>query len=257
MLLRDWGKHVSANYFAVIFLCAALRSGFAAESTFEQANRLYEQGKYAEAAALYENVAKGGRQSAPVFFNLGNAYFKDGKIGRAIYHYRIAERLKPRDPDIQANLRFSRDRLPETVSRAPTAWNRSLNYFTVNELAVVFSVVFWAWAILFGLARLRPGMAGRLRGFITGSGVVAGVMFVVLLVADASARKLIAVSVSPQGKVHLGPLAESQVAFPAPDGSELEVLAERGEWLQVVDRNGRTGWMAKTDQILFPPAAMR
>src|SRR6185436_11225451 len=76
--------------------------------TFDGANKLYEQGKFVEAAAGYEKLVLGGQSSAPIYYNLGNAYFKSGQIGRAIRAYRQAERLTPRDPDLRANLQFAR-----------------------------------------------------------------------------------------------------------------------------------------------------
>jgi len=55
---------------------------------FEAANRLYEQGRFAEAARGYEAILKGGSFSPAVYFNLGNARFKAGELGRAVVAYR-------------------------------------------------------------------------------------------------------------------------------------------------------------------------
>ena len=76
---------------------------------FEAANKLYEEGKFAQAAAAYEQLIQSGRVSAPLYFNLGNAWFKSGQMGRAITAYRRAEQLAPRDPDVRANLQFARN----------------------------------------------------------------------------------------------------------------------------------------------------
>src|SRR4051794_29504249 len=71
-------------------------------AAFDQANKLYEQGKFAEAAGAYEKLAQSTPASPALYFNLGNAWFKAGQSGRAIAAYRRAEILAPRDP----NLRF-------------------------------------------------------------------------------------------------------------------------------------------------------
>ena len=75
---------------------------------FDAGNKLYEQGKYGEAAAAYLRLLERGDRSAAVYFNLGNACFKSGQIGRAILAYREAARVTPRDPDLRANLQFAR-----------------------------------------------------------------------------------------------------------------------------------------------------
>src|SRR5215469_5260146 len=75
--------------------------GATAESAFDEANKLYEQGKYTEAANGYEKILQSGQVSAAVLYNLGNAFFKSGQLGRAIATYRRAQQLAPRDPDLR------------------------------------------------------------------------------------------------------------------------------------------------------------
>src|SRR5205809_228796 len=100
---RDWAKTVAALF---IVLCSVVTRGWAvAAPDFDEANRLYEQGKYPEAIALYQAILKTGRSSSAVWYNLGNACFKHGELGRAICFYLKARALSPRDADIQANLR--------------------------------------------------------------------------------------------------------------------------------------------------------
>src|SRR5262245_41058576 len=116
----------------------AFRESLVAESTpasFEAANRLYFEGKYSEAAATYAMLETSGQSSAALYFNLGNALFKSGQIGRAIFAYRRAQALAPHDPDVRANLQFARNQVqgpgaPATKSRA---WLAKL---TVNEWSI-------------------------------------------------------------------------------------------------------------------------
>ncbi len=78
-------------------------------AAFQSANKLYEENKFAEAASAYQKLVESGKASSALFFNLGNALFKAGQIGRAIVAYREAEQLAPRDPDVRANLQFARN----------------------------------------------------------------------------------------------------------------------------------------------------
>ena len=50
--------------------------------SFDAANKLYEQGKFMEAAAGYQRLLESGRRSVVLYFNLGNARFKAGQVGR-------------------------------------------------------------------------------------------------------------------------------------------------------------------------------
>jgi hypothetical protein len=72
--------------FAVLFIAGHCGPAQAKEvsAEFDQANKLYEEGKYSEAAALYESAVKAGQVSPALCFNLGNALFKAGQPGRAL-----------------------------------------------------------------------------------------------------------------------------------------------------------------------------
>src|SRR6266404_5247545 len=130
---------------------------------FKTANQLYDAGKFAEAAAAYEKIEP---KTAYVDYNLGNAWFRQGKLGLAILNYERARRLAPRDPDILANLKFAEQRLgvddvntPSRVvqrflrsvieSRTPTEWS-------VYELAALWVAALAIIACIY-LPKIRTG----------------------------------------------------------------------------------------------------
>ena len=221
------------------------------QSHFDQANRLYEEGKFSEAASLYESMLRAGRRSPEIFFNLGNTYFREGRLGRALFNYRQAERMIPRDPDVQANLRFTRERVTGALSTTEAVWLRAVRYFTLDELTTASTSLFWIWAALVCLWQWRPTLRPKLRtpGLIIGG--LLGTTLVVLVIAYSSSDERVAIVATSQAPVHLGPLSESQVSYTAPDGTELKALAERGDWLQVSDRSERSGWVQATNVLIF------
>ena len=128
------------------------------DAAFESANKLYEEGKFAEAASAYEKVLQGGQTSAALCFNLGNAFFKSGQIGRAIAAYRQAERLAPRDPDLRANLQFARNQT-QGPTLAPSRWQRWLGRLTLNEWTVLAAAAVWLWLLLLAVLQWRPRLS--------------------------------------------------------------------------------------------------
>ena len=77
---------------------------------FNAANKLYAEGKFAEAADAYKKTLQSGAAAPALYFNYGNAEFKSGNFGRAIAAYRQAAQLTPRDAEVRANLEFARTR---------------------------------------------------------------------------------------------------------------------------------------------------
>src|SRR5439155_19480136 len=108
-------------------------------------NKLYAQQNYSGAATAYEEALRAG-PSAAVQYNLGNALFKSGKIGRAILNYRRARYLDPRDPDINANLTFARnyrvDKVPEAPSPLVRAVDESFHRLSRREAGLLAAMGF-------------------------------------------------------------------------------------------------------------------
>src|SRR5260370_28423453 len=124
-------------------------------SAFEAANKLYEQGKHSEAAANYEKLIQAGQVSAALHFNLGNALFKSGQIGRAIAAYHQAEQLAPRDPDVRANLQFARNQA-QGPSLSPSRWQHWLGKLSVNEWTLLSAGGLWLLLFLLAPGQCRP-----------------------------------------------------------------------------------------------------
>ena len=222
-----------------------------ASSTFESANKLYEEGKFAEAAAAYENVGQSGKASAALYFNLGNAWFKSGQIGRAIAAYRQAEQITPRDPDLRANLQFARNQTP-SPTLLPTRWQRWLGRLTLNEWTVLAAVSLWLWLLLLAVLQWRPALRPVLRTYAFVLAVLAALLCACAAAALSETRLTrTAIVIAREATVRYGPLAESPSAFTVHDGAELRILDQKDEWLQVSAGPRRIGWLRR-DQTLLP-----
>src|SRR5678815_1292692 len=187
--------------------------------SFDLANKLYEQGKFAEAAAAYEKLSQAGQESPALWFNLGNAYFKGGQVGRAIVAYRRAELLRPRDPDVRANLRFARHQVQgPTVS--PGRLDAWLGALTLDEWTLMATAVLWSWLVVLAAGQLRPNLRAMLRGFVLVLAAGFAATVVCLLLAWQAQRKgAMAVVVAPKAEIHQGPFEDSKTTFAVQDGA--------------------------------------
>ena len=237
-----------------VFLVIALLfvfnfSSFAADvsASFDSANRLYGQGKFSEAATAYEQMIQGGTVSPAIYFNLGNAFFKSGQIGRAIAAFRAAEDLAPRDPDVRANLQFIRGRV-QGPTFSPASWQRWFATLTINEWAMITAAVLWIWLALMVVIQFRPALKESLRTLIWCGGVATIVCGGCLGVAWSSDSTKTAIVVAQDVVVRNGPLDEAPAGATVHDGAELRVLDTKNDWLQVRVDNQRVGWI-KREQV--------
>jgi hypothetical protein len=253
--VTDGGKLfiIRCSVFSVLFCLIAASGTVLAESTpvsFEAANRLYFEGKFSEAAATYAMLEKSGQSSSALYFNLGNAFFKSGQIGRAISAYRQARTLAPHDPDVRANLQFARNQVqgPSAPAVKSRAW---LGKLTVNEWSVLAVISIWFLFVLLGLGLWRPRWQRSLRTYAAGSACVALFLCSCAGASLFAARsKLTAIVVSPDVSLKQGPLEGSQNVLTVHDGAELPVLDENNDWLQVETEGRKVGWISKNDVVV-------
>src|SRR2546430_10728032 len=117
------------------------------DDLFAKANTEFAAGTFKAAIADYEAVVGAGAWSANVFYDLGNAYFRDGDFGRAILNYERALRLDRHHPEADANLRIARDQAHSLELAAP-AWERYSSFGSVKIFTVLGAIVFWATVVL-------------------------------------------------------------------------------------------------------------
>jgi tetratricopeptide (TPR) repeat protein len=235
----------------LILFCPGPARADSPVAAFESANKLYEEGKFADAVTAYEKLAQSGQISAALYFNLGNAYFKSGRVGRAIAAYRSAAQITPRDPDLRANLQFARNQV-QGPTLPPSRWQRWLGRLTLNEWTLLAAAAVWLWFLLLAVRQWRPALRPALKSYVPILAMVAALLCGCLADALYEARVIrTAVVISGEAEVRHGPLLVSPVAFTARDGAELRVLDQKDEWLEVSAGPRRTGWLRR-DQVLLP-----
>lgn len=99
-----------------------------AQSDFDVANAAYADGRYEEAATLYQSLLD-EQEDATLYYNLGNARFKQGELAQAILNYERALRLQPNNKDAQYNLAFAQSRITDNIVEQDfflSAWARAI-----------------------------------------------------------------------------------------------------------------------------------
>lgn len=238
-----------------VVLCTA--RGADGTGAFDAANKLYEQGRFADAAAAYGKQIEAAPGSPTLYFNLGNAWFKAGQMGRAIAAYREAERLTPRDPGVRYNLQFARKKVSGTETVRGSLISRALSTLSVNEWTVLAAIALWVWMILLAVREWRPVWRRAVSGYTATAGVVTFVIAGCVAGAASQQSRAEAVVCVAEAIVRSGPLEEAKVLHQWRDGVEVEVLDQKEiavgdqmqSWLQVSDAAGRAGWL-KRDQLV-------
>ncbi len=232
------------------FTCQHVFASTEVESAFDTANKLYAENKFTDAVAAYEKLTATGTISPALYFNLGNAQFKAGQIGRAIAAYRQAEGIAPRDPDLSANLRFARNQVQGPTIKS-SAWQRWLGTLSVNEWTWLCVADLWITFALLIARQLKPALAPALRNWTWLAAGSTAILCVCLALAFSQivGGKITIVTVT-DATVRNSPLDQSPSTFTAHDGAELRVIDSKDDWLQVTDDTRRIGWLKRESTSL-------
>lgn len=223
------------------------------DERFTAANRLYEEGRFSEAATEYEAILQYGLVNETLFFNLGNAHFKAGDLGHAILNYERAHRLAPGDRDTEANLEFARSLLYDRmdVPAPPFPFNlfirlrRSVSLDTETVLFVLLYLLASGFLAAFLLHEDRSFRKSMLYGLVLSLLLSVGVGVSLGTRIHALRSRVHVIVLTESVDVRSGPGPEQTVLFTVHEGLKAEIRADRGDWLQVSLPNGWNGWIPR------------
>jgi hypothetical protein len=216
---------------------------------------------YRQAVMCFERISReGGIHNGRLFYNIGNAYFQLGDLGRAILNYRRAEDFIPDDPNLRQNLGYARsqrqDQIPERertkILRTLFFWHYDFPARIRLAALVLLAATFWGAASIRLFARKTWALA-----WIFVSAPLA-LCFAASLAADSLARSNdpSAVIVEAEATARKGDGEAYQPAFREPlhAGTEVARIEERGRWCQVELNDGRRCWLPASAIEMVRPA---
>jgi len=243
-------------YFGLLFLLTmTVRGGSATawEPVLRKANQAYTAGAFAEAAELYQKVAAAGYESAELYYNLGNAFFKQQDFTRAILWYERAKRLDPANEDIDFNLNVANTRIADKIEPLPELfykrwYNGLVRLMPVDTWALAGSVLFLA--ALFGLVLFTVSRVLILRkaGFWMAVTLIFFSLVTFLLAWSGysfsnSTRE--AILITPTITVKSSPDEKGTDLFVLHEGAKVRLMDHIGEWYEIRIANGSVGWLPK------------
>jgi tetratricopeptide (TPR) repeat protein len=223
---------------------------------FHRAEQQYQEQNYQGAIETYDAIRALGVEDGALYYNLGNAYFKAGHLGRAILNYERALRLMPGDEDARANLAFANELLSDSVEPLPLplviGWVVDLyQRLRPGLLAEILSLAFLIGgaATTFLLLDRWPSLRTAAVSALVTAVVLAVVSGASLTAKLYSATHLIeAIVVTENAYVRSGPGESSPRLAEIHEGLKVRLLGEREGFAQVSLANGLTGWIPK-DQL--------
>ena len=216
----------------------------------------YTDGKFSDASAAWTSIEESGQKSAKLYYNLGNAWFKQGNYPKAILNYERALRLDPSYSDARYNLEFTNNFVQDKIEPVPEfilkSFARKICYLmSSNAWAAIFLVLFAA-ALVMGLLFLLGSSVGKRRvGFYCGIVLLllsAGALSFSIWQKSDSVKTDTAIVMSPVSSVKSSPSSgSSKDLFVIHEGTKVTILDEVGSWKNIALADGRQGWITSNE----------
>lgn len=221
------------------------------DSLFNAANKNYQQENYVEALDGYQQIENDEFESAELYYNMANSYYKMNQVAPAIYYYEKALMLSPNNKDIMFNLEFANQMILDNIEPLPKSIGQKLMDTVVLRLtyeewaktAVIFAFVF---AFLFLLYHFSYSTSKKRVYFVTS-------IITVLLVTTTLffayrnfhyvQNNIQAIIFSDQVDVKNAPTKSSELYFELHEGTKVYILETLDDWKKIKIADGKIGWI--------------
>ncbi len=221
-----------------------------AANLFYQANLYYEEGHFDKALAAYKRILDEGLESGNLYYNLANAYFKTGDIGRAILYYEKARLLMPQDADIKANLEHAQTFVEESVipsrkSAARIFFENLTESLTLRGLVIFISALYFIVVFIFTMNIISNGRLKKALFIPTAAAVIVLTLALASFAVRLYGREFFkpAIVLANAVDCRFEPFDESAPYFQVHAGNKVLVLTLKKEWSKIRRLDGKTGWI--------------
>lgn len=227
----------------------------AQEAQFRKGNEAYQNKAYDEASTAYEGLIGNDLVSVALYYNLGNAYYQQGKLGQAVLNYERALKLSPNDEQVINNLNVVSQELKDIQvgiekSSVIEAW-MSLQHLQTSKGWGWLGIVF-IWLGVGGIILWLLGPSRQLKK----AGFLAGIVLLILCLlpflfaygrAQEEYHSMEAIIMVEETTLKTAPESESKAIQALHEGTKVKVIDVIGEWHKVRLSDTTEGWLLVSD----------
>lgn len=220
--------------------------------TKAQADSAYIRGDYVSAIAIYEEILANKGESADIYYNLGNSYYKNNNISKSLLNLERALLLDPGDSDIRFNLDLVRSKTVDKVAFVNevffVTWFHSIrNWMSADQWGKVAIASFFVFTISVSLYIFGKKIGFKKIGFI-----VAIFAFIIVILANTFAyfqkKSLLdrrnAIIMVPSVTVKSTPTEGGTDLFILHEGHKINIKdSYMRDWVEIRLEDGNVGWV--------------
>ncbi len=229
------------------------------ETNIRQGEKYYADAQYDSAAIAFQKVLNSGYHAAELYYNLGNAYYKQNEMPLAILNYERALKMDPNNEDVLFNLKLANTRIQDKIETLPllffVRWYIGLYMmFSVDvwaKIALVLFAVFALFSLFYFLGRSL---------FMRKTGFYLALVFLILSSTalffsfeknSSEKQRAEAIVFKPSVTVKSSPNSKGVDLFVIHEGTKIRLIDQVGNWGKIKIANGSIGWIElKTIELI-------
>lgn len=221
---------------------------------FEKANNQYSEGLFFDAIENYYQLLDEGYRNADVYFNLGNAYYRLGKVGKSILNYERALLYEPGNAEISHNLYLANQRSADIITAAEGNFSDKIwiiwkGLFTSTTWSVLSLIFIW-FACLLSLLAIFFVKSFTIKFTAYLSALIFGVFSFFFLFTSNTLYKekyerSYGILMTTTADLKSEPANSGETLFRISEGTRFEVLRNVENHSYVRLENANSGWLKK------------
>ncbi len=221
------------------------------EELWAKGTNAYINNNFAKAVEYYSEIESRGLHSLPLYYNLGNGYFKMGDIAHSLLYLYRAQKLDPSDGDTKYNIEVVQAQTKDKIEAIPqfilVEWNEIIGSSLSIMAWSVISLVTWCGVLAFLITFILSRQLSRRKLGFYGMLTCAVVMFISTSYAIGERDEIVdhgeAVVMSQSLSAKSSPTTTSTDLFILHAGTKVGVVSSLEGWSHIVIADGRQGWV--------------
>jgi len=243
------------QFFILVIIFSAIFNLSAQNDLLKQANEAYAKSDFQTAADSYEKLLKENGESATIYYNLGNSYYKLNKVAPSILNYERALLLEPGNADIRFNLEIAKlkavDKIEPIGDFFLTEWFRHIQNLLSTDvwskLSIACFILLIGCLFLFFFTRRTFIKKG---GFYVGIGLLVVVVFGNIFAYNQKKKLTLrdaAIIFVPTTTIKSSPDNSGTDLFILHEGTKVKLKNKLGNWNEIVTADGNVGWINNSE----------
>jgi len=242
----------------LLYIFIFLLNNQSLDSIFDSSNDFYTNGNYQMAIEGYKSILNSGFESAELYYNLGNAFYKLNNIPESNFFYEKARSILPDDEDVLINLSFAQNLRIDKIEKLPISQTQNLKInilkmFSEKGWSILLITLAWATCISL-ILYLSINKSIQKRIFFSQS-IILLIMAIVILIINIEKKELnnekFAIVFDKEVEVWSEPNRISELKFLLHEGTKVKQIDTIQDWVNIQLENGTLGWIqSSTIKIL-------